>query len=96
MTTYTNATLVLDGVRVPLRSFSYKTSDVAPTNDALPTLTLTQKFQVETHVDAAAFWPAIQEMFPQFRCWKCHDGRTRSHHRRCLRRGNRARFVRST
>jgi hypothetical protein len=26
-------------------------------------------------------------------CWKYHDGRTRVHNRRCLRRGNRVRFT---
>lgn len=38
-------------------------------------------------VEARAVWPIGRVV--SMCCWKCHDGRTRAHHRRCYKRGDR-------
>lgn len=91
MTTYTNATLALpDGQRVKLDSFTWSHAERWSATVEPP-----RPFGGEIRFDLEASAGEVAELAAMLKrmsghriCWKCYDGRTRAHNRRCRYRGH--------
>lgn len=91
MTTYTNATLTLpDGQRVKVDSFRFEFSNREPAVvEARRPFGGTIRFDAEVEAEEMTKLAAMLRRMSAHRiCWKCYDGRTRSHNRRCRYRGH--------
>lgn len=87
MKTYANATLALpDGQRVKLDSFTWNDVERWPATVESPR-PLSREFPIVSFKVSVREWRRIVRA-TTVRCWKCYDGRTRSHNRRCRYRGH--------
>lgn len=95
MTTYTSATITFpDGQRMKLDSFKCSYSEREPVTGEIPrrysgVIGFDLAHEAKIGAEELAKLAALLRRLRALRvCWKCRDGRTRSHNRRCPRRGH--------